>query len=135
MSYDFFDSIFITFNILPLCLVQAWIALLHIIGAFLLLLSSTNAQQSDWVKIGSDGLLSYKQTSAGDQIMDFSTAGYMAGEEPIPTDMEVFTTISPSGGDDTRNIQVFTYFVYPGIVSFSNSFKLLTHTGCHRQCV
>jgi hypothetical protein len=60
---------------------------------------------SDWVTLATDGSLQYKKTPSGDQIMDFSSAGYGGGGVPIPTDVPVFTTITPSGGDDTNRIQ------------------------------
>ena len=60
---------------------------------------------SQWVYYNSNGELTYKPLdSQGDKIMDFSTAGYEQGAVPIPT-APVAATVSPSGGDDTANIQ------------------------------
>src|SRR5215510_2201473 len=60
---------------------------------------------SEWVYPGPNGKLSYKRTAADDQIMDFSTAGYMGGGVAIPT-VPVKRTVKPSGGkDDTAVIQ------------------------------
>jgi hypothetical protein len=60
---------------------------------------------SKWVHYNSQGKLVYKALDAqGDKIMDFSTAGYEQGTKPIPT-APVKATISPSGADDTANIQ------------------------------
>src|SRR5712691_5218477 len=60
---------------------------------------------SEWVHPGPDGKLVYKQTLAGDQIMDFSSAGYMGGGVPLPV-VPVKRTVEPSGkGDDTAIIQ------------------------------
>src|SRR5690349_2902656 len=60
---------------------------------------------SEWVHKGPDGKLVYKQTPAGDRIMDFSYAGYMGGGVALPT-VPVKKTVKPSGtGDDTALIQ------------------------------
>ncbi|MGB9236979.1 MAG: hypothetical protein WCC04_21425 [Terriglobales bacterium] len=60
---------------------------------------------SQWVFYNSSGNLTYKALDAqGDKIMDFSTAGYEQGAVEIPT-ASVKATVSPSGGDDTANIQ------------------------------
>jgi hypothetical protein len=66
---------------------------------------TTTAPASKWVHYNSQGELVYKALDAqGDKIMDFSTAGYEQGAEQIPT-APVKATVSPSGGDDTANIQ------------------------------
>lgn len=70
------------------------------------------APASQWVSYNAAGNLTYKpvpsttipNTNGHDQIMDFSTAGYNAGVGPVPT-APVVATVSPSGGDDTANIQ------------------------------
>lgn len=60
---------------------------------------------SKWVYYDTNGHLAYKQFgSNGDRIMDFSSAGYGGGEVSLPT-ATVTRTVSPSGGDDTANIQ------------------------------
>ena len=61
--------------------------------------------QSEWVKAGSDGKLTYKTTDRGDRIIDFSHAGYMGGGVEIPT-APVQRRVEPSGtDDDTAQIQ------------------------------
>jgi len=73
--------------------------------AALALLSLAGCPTSKWVYYNSSGNLTYKTLDAqGDKIMDFSTAGYEQGLVPIPT-APVEATVSPSGGDDTANIQ------------------------------
>jgi hypothetical protein len=59
---------------------------------------------SKWAKIGVDGTLTYETLPKGEQILDFSGAGYMGGGVAIP-DVAVSTTVSPSGADDTTAIQ------------------------------
>ncbi len=74
-------------------------------------LSGLSSPPSQWVYY-SGGNLAYKTLSnpdnsgnlGYDQILDFSTAGYMAGGTAIPT-ATAEVTLSPSGGDDTRAIQ------------------------------
>jgi len=68
-------------------------------------LSAPSAPASQWVYYNSSGVLTYKLLDTqGDKIMDFSTAGYEAGATAIPT-ATVEATVSPSGSDDTANIQ------------------------------
>jgi len=68
-------------------------------------LPSTSAPASQWVYDDSNGNLAYQTLDAqGDKIMDFSTAGYEQGAAPIPT-APAEATVSPSGADDTANIQ------------------------------
>jgi hypothetical protein len=68
-------------------------------------LTPPSSPPSQWVYYDSSGKLLYKPLDAqGDKIMDFSTAGYEQGAKPIPT-APVEATVSPSGGDDTANIQ------------------------------
>jgi hypothetical protein len=67
--------------------------------------ATTPAPTSQWVHYNSYGKLVYKPLDPhGDKIMDFSTAGYEQGAKPVPT-APVEATVSPSGGDDTANIQ------------------------------
>jgi len=67
--------------------------------------STPSGPASQWVYYNSSGNLTYKTLDAqGDKIMDFSTAGYEQGAAAIPT-APVEVTVSPSGGDDTANIQ------------------------------
>jgi hypothetical protein len=68
-------------------------------------LSAPTAPASQWVYYDNTGTLQYKKLNTqGDQIMDFSTAGYAQGAVPIPT-ASVAANVSPSGGDDTAAIQ------------------------------
>jgi hypothetical protein len=60
---------------------------------------------SEWIFPGPNGKLAYKKTPAGDQIMDFSSAGYMGGGVALPT-VPVKRTVKPTGNaDDTATIQ------------------------------
>jgi len=73
----------------------------------ILLLASAaplSAQTSTWVFVGPDGHLHYQTDSQGNQIMDFSFAGYKAGGVSLPN-VAAQQTVSPSGGDDTAAIQ------------------------------
>lgn len=63
-----------------------------------------NGATSQWVFVDPAGDLAYKATPNGDQIMDFSFAGYMGGGVRIP-DVSAQRVVSPSGGDDTATIQ------------------------------
>ena len=74
-------------------------------GSATITLTPSSAPASQWVYYNSSGNLTYKTLDAqGDKIMDFSTAGYEQGAVAIPT-ASVEATVSPSGGDDTANIQ------------------------------
>ncbi len=64
----------------------------------------TAAARSEWVWLGREGRLRYKQTERGDRIPDFSHAGYGGGGVAIP-DVRVAITLKPQPGDDTRRIQ------------------------------
>ncbi|HXF09331.1 MAG TPA: autotransporter-associated beta strand repeat-containing protein, partial [Desulfuromonadaceae bacterium] len=57
------------------------------------------------VTMGANGKLVYWPDTNGDIIPDFSKAGYMAGEVPIPTNIPVVTTLSPIAGDNQPQIQ------------------------------
>jgi len=66
----------------------------------------TSSATSSWVYPNS-GVLAYKALdSHGDQVMDFSAAGYMGGGVAIPSPAATIT-VPPIGGgaDDTANIQ------------------------------
>src|SRR6476619_2024937 len=90
--------------------VQSWKVALSaaFIAAFCCL--DANAAEtpfSEWVHPGADGKLVYKTTPAGDRMMDFSYAGYMAGGVARPY-VPVKKTVEPSGDtgkDDTAVIQ------------------------------
>jgi len=57
------------------------------------------------VTMGPDGKLVYWPDTNGDIIPDFSQAGYMGGGVPIPTNIPVYTTLSPIAGDNQPQIQ------------------------------
>ncbi len=57
-----------------------------------------------WISIGSGGALRYGSDHDGNQIPDFSTAGYEAGRA-IPDVEAVERIAAPNGGDDTLAIQ------------------------------
>ncbi|MDE3100445.1 MAG: RICIN domain-containing protein, partial [Verrucomicrobiota bacterium] len=61
----------------------------------------TSAQ---WVHYDSNGNLVYFQDDLGNRIADFSYAGYRGGGVALPN-LSVKQTVTPSGGDDTANIQ------------------------------
>jgi len=66
-----------------------------------------NAQSpavSQWVSVNSGGKLTYKALERGDQIIDFSFAGYRSGGVKIP-EVPVELTVSPGGNDDATIIQ------------------------------
>jgi hypothetical protein len=60
--------------------------------------------KSGWVSAGANGKLVYQKLPAGDQIMDFSFAGYGGGGVPLPN-VPMVASVAPSGGDDTAPIQ------------------------------
>ena len=59
---------------------------------------------SDLIAINQSGRLEYFSDSTGNQISDFSYAGYRNGTESIP-DVPVVLEISPVAGDNTSHIQ------------------------------
>ncbi len=61
--------------------------------------------QSQWVHLGTDGRLQYARTPRGDQVPDFSSAGYRGSGVALP-DVITRVKVSPTGGpDDTPLIQ------------------------------
>ncbi len=60
--------------------------------------------KSRWIYFDANGKLAYKTLDKGDQIIDFSSAGYMGGGVATAL-LEVKKTVSPSGDDDTAQIQ------------------------------
>jgi hypothetical protein len=61
--------------------------------------------QSQWVHLGTDERLQYARTPKGDQVPDFSSAGYRGGGVALP-DVIARVKVSPTGGpDDTPLIQ------------------------------
>jgi hypothetical protein len=78
------------------------VILLLIICTFLL---PAQAQwQSAKVYYDGNGKLAYVRDAVGNQIPDFSYAGYKNGNVPIPT-IAVVDSVSPIPGDNTTNIQ------------------------------
>src|SRR5262249_50695174 len=64
-----------------------------------------SAQSSSyWVYFGPDNLLQYQTDDLGNQIMDFSFAGYGGGGVALPN-LPVRATVYPVDGDNTDNIQ------------------------------
>jgi hypothetical protein len=59
---------------------------------------------SEWVFVGADSRLHYKADAQGNQIMDFSSAGYQGGGVPLPV-VSVAANVSPIAGDNTPAIQ------------------------------
>jgi hypothetical protein len=76
------------------------------IAVMLLATASPLAAQgtSSWVFFGPDGRLQYQADSNGNRIIDYSYAGYSGGGVALPS-VPVANTVSPSGFDDTSNIQ------------------------------
>jgi hypothetical protein len=64
-----------------------------------------SAEGTSWVYFGPDNQLQYRSDDLGNQIMDFSYAGYGGGGVAIPA-APVQTTVSPVDGDNTVNIQL-----------------------------
>ncbi len=62
------------------------------------------ASHSQWVHLDRSGKLVYQHLKTGEQILDFSYAGYMGGGVALPS-VPVKATVAPSGGDDTAAIQ------------------------------
>ncbi|HTL68267.1 MAG TPA: DUF6298 domain-containing protein [Lacunisphaera sp.] len=56
------------------------------------------------VKLGDDDKLAYRADDLGNRIIDFSTAGYGGGGEPIPT-VPVKIVVAPDGRHDRERIQ------------------------------
>jgi hypothetical protein len=56
------------------------------------------------VSADANGKLVYKKLPAGDQIMDFSSAGYEGGGVRLP-DVPTAVSVAPTGSDDTAAIQ------------------------------
>jgi len=66
--------------------------------------TTANTTKSEWVYTDAKGKLKYKTLPTGDQIMDFSYAGYMGGGVSLPMP-EVKITLKPLAGDNTEAIQ------------------------------
>jgi hypothetical protein len=69
------------------------------------LTSTVRAQNTSvWVYYDASHHLQYQPDALGNRILDFSFAGYEGGGVPLPN-LPVRANVSPSGGDDTTNIQ------------------------------
>jgi hypothetical protein len=67
--------------------------------------AAAGAATSEWVYVDpKTGKLAYKPLAGGDQILDFSYAGYMGGGVAPPS-VPAAEMLQPSGGDDTAAIQ------------------------------
>ncbi|MDE3099589.1 MAG: RICIN domain-containing protein [Verrucomicrobiota bacterium] len=77
----------------------------EIAASFLFAISNSAFAQATWVHLDSNNNLVYHVDSMGNRIPDFSYAGYGEGGVPLPSNVAVQQTLSPSGGDDTANIQ------------------------------
>jgi hypothetical protein len=75
-----------------------------LLSLLLSILLSAQGGSSSWIYFGPDGLLQYRSDDLGNQIMDFSSAGYGGGGVAIPT-AQVQATVYPVDGDNTDNIQ------------------------------
>ncbi len=75
-------------------------------GGGCVLLIPAGRATSQWAAIGPEGQLTYATLPTGEQLLDFSYAGYMGGGVGLPT-VAASTVLSPSGGgkDDTPAIQ------------------------------
>ena len=63
-----------------------------------------NTWNSDLVEINQNGRLTYYEDSLGNQIADFSYAGFNNSMEPIPN-IEAVMVLDPVEGDNTAHIQ------------------------------
>ena len=61
--------------------------------------------QSQWVHLGTDGRLQYARTPRGDQVPDFSSAGYRGGGVALPAVIARLKVSPAKGSDDTPLIQ------------------------------
>ncbi len=67
--------------------------------------ATADLAKSEWVSLDANDKLQYQRLPQGDQIMDFSHAGYKGGGIALP-DVPVRVSVKPSGtGDDTKTIQ------------------------------
>ena len=60
--------------------------------------------QSEIVKFGTDGKLTYVSDAEQNKIIDFSSVGYKNSNSPIPSITNIITTLSPTAGDRTAAI-------------------------------
>ncbi|MBU6409829.1 MAG: hypothetical protein KGR98_05520, partial [Verrucomicrobia bacterium] len=80
-------------------------AIAGIAVSFLFTMNNSVFAQAAWVHLDSNNNLVYSNDDLGNHIPDFSYAGYESGGVALPTNVVVQQTVSPSGGDDTTNIQ------------------------------
>lgn len=67
--------------------------------------ASAFAWNSAIVRVDSQGRLTYIADANGNQVPDFSSAGYHGGGVPLPTGVPVVRTLAPTTGDQTARIQ------------------------------
>lgn len=95
-------------------------------------LGQKKVKKASPVAMGEDGRLAYTPDSLGNRIVDFSYAGYMAGESEIP-DVPVRVTVPVREGDATARIQAAVDYV-GGLPPDQNGFRgaVLLAAGMHR---
>ena len=78
----------------------------YLLATICLLLVPVSRSQatSSWIYYDTNHHLQYKTDDLGNRIMDFSSAGYEGGGVALAV-LPARITLSPSGGDDTANIQ------------------------------
>ena len=85
-------------------------------------LCSAVTTTNSWVYYDAGGHLAYQAWGNGNQIMDFSTAGYMGGGVALPTNIVVKTNLTAGAGDFTVKIQNAINYV-GGLTPDSNGFR------------
>lgn len=95
-------------------------------------IAAPTSPASQWVYYNASGNLVYQTisnadnsdsvTEGYDQIMDFSTAGYNQGAGALPT-VSATATVSPSGADDTANIQAAINLVAGMSINATTGFR------------
>jgi hypothetical protein len=81
------------------------LAILITLLAFFFAMTAGVFAQAGWVHFNSSGSLVYSNDNLGNQLPDYSYAGYEGGGVAIPTNMAVQQTLNPIQGDNTANIQ------------------------------
>ncbi len=74
------------------------------LGTSLALNAAPKKILSPIISAGVDGKLAYDVDARGNRVLDFSTAGYFGGDQPIPA-APVRVIVSPINGDETARIQ------------------------------
>jgi hypothetical protein len=63
------------------------------------------SQSATWVHFGTNGTLVYTNDDLGNQLIDYSYAGYMSGGVSLPTNVPVKTNLNAIAGDNNAAIQ------------------------------